>query len=119
MATFSKGMRQRVLLAAALLHDPALLVLDEPFSGLDAPSRAALVTDLTERIVSQGGLTTLMVTHNMEQALRLGNRLVMMHEGRIVFEAGEEQKKGLTVPGLLAEFAKIKGAQLDDRALLA
>jgi putative ABC transport system ATP-binding protein len=77
------------------------------------------VTDLTERIVSSGGLTTLMVTHNMEQALKLGNRLIMMHEGRIVFEADAEQKKKLTVPLLLAEFAKIKGASFDDRALLA
>ncbi|KKI21122.1 MULTISPECIES: ABC transporter ATP-binding protein [unclassified Leucobacter] len=114
----SGGQRQALSLLMSGFTHPSILLLDEHTAALD-PQRAALVTDLTERIVSQGGLTTLMVTHNMEQALRLGNRLVMMHEGRIVFEAGEEQKKGLTVPALLAEFAKIKGAQLDDRALLA
>lgn len=76
------------------------------------------MTELTGRIVDRGGLTTLMVTHNMEQALKLGNRLIMMHEGRIVFEADAARKKSLTVPELMAEFGKIKGAQFDDRALL-
>src|SRR5690606_18434991 len=97
---------------------PRILLLDEHTAALD-PQRAALVTDLTERIVKQGGLTTLMVTHNMEQALRLGNRLIMMHEGRIVFQASAEQKRELTVPRLLEEFSKITGATFDDRALLS
>ncbi|MBP1326652.1 putative ABC transport system ATP-binding protein [Leucobacter exalbidus] len=114
----SGGQRQALSLLMAGFTHPRILLLDEHTAALD-PQRAALVTELTDRIVSQGGLTTLMVTHNMEQAIQLGNRLIMMHEGRIVFEASAEQKKALTVPLLLAEFAKIKGAQLDDRALLA
>jgi putative ABC transport system ATP-binding protein len=114
----SGGQRQALSLLMAGFTQPRILLLDEHTAALD-PQRAALVTDLTERIVSSGGLTTLMVTHNMEQALKLGNRLIMMHEGRIVFEADAEQKKKLTVPLLLAEFAKIKGASFDDRALLA
>ena len=114
----SGGQRQALSLLMAGFTHPSILLLDEHTAALD-PQRAALVTELTDRIVSQGRLTTLMVTHNMEQALRLGNRLIMMHEGNIVFEASEAEKKTLTVPGLLAEFAKIKGAQLDDRAMLA
>ncbi|WP_017792585.1 ABC transporter ATP-binding protein [Leucobacter salsicius] len=114
----SGGQRQALSLLMAGFTHPRILLLDEHTAALD-PQRAALVTELTDRIVSTGGLTTLMVTHNMEQAIRLGNRLIMMHEGRIVFEASAEQKQALTVPLLLAEFAKIKGAQLDDRALLA
>ncbi|MCW2289450.1 ABC transporter ATP-binding protein [Leucobacter luti] len=114
----SGGQRQALSLLMAGFTQPRILLLDEHTAALD-PQRAALVTDLTERIVTQGGLTTLMVTHNMEQALKLGNRLIMMHEGRIVFEASAAQKQHLTVPQLLAEFGKIKGAQLDDRALLA
>ncbi|GAB2562938.1 ABC transporter ATP-binding protein [Leucobacter ruminantium] len=114
----SGGQRQALSLLMAGFTHPSILLLDEHTAALD-PQRAALVTELTDRIVSQGGLTTLMVTHNMEQALRLGNRLIMMHEGNIVFEASAEEKRKLTVAGLLEEFAKIKGAQLDDRALLA
>ena len=96
---------------------PRVLLLDEHTAALD-PQRAALVTTLTGRIVEQGGLTTLMVTHNMQQALDLGNRLIMMHEGRIVFSADEKQKKTLTVEALMSEFGKIKGATFDDRAVL-
>lgn len=113
----SGGQRQALSLLMAGFTEPRILLLDEHTAALD-PQRAALVTALTERIVSQGGLTTLMVTHNMEQAIALGNRLIMMHDGRIVFEASAEQKQQLTVPMLLAEFAKIKGASFDDRALL-
>ena len=113
----SGGQRQALSLLMAGFTQPRILLLDEHTAALD-PQRAALVTELTERIVAEGGLTTLMVTHNMEQALKLGNRLIMMHEGRIVFEASAEEKKKLTVPQLLAEFAKVKGASFDDRALL-
>lgn len=114
----SGGQRQALSLLMAGFTQPRILLLDEHTAALD-PQRADLVTNLTERIVADGGLTTLMVTHNMEQALKLGNRLIMMHEGRIVFEASAEEKKNLTVPLLLAEFSKIKGATFDDRALLA
>ena len=113
----SGGQRQALSLLMAGFTQPRILLLDEHTAALD-PQRAQLVTELTARIVDSGGLTTLMVTHNMEQALRLGNRLVMMHEGRIVFAADAETKQQLTVEGLLAEFGKIKGATFDDRALL-
>ncbi|SEB36078.1 putative ABC transport system ATP-binding protein [Paramicrobacterium humi] len=113
----SGGQRQALSLLMAGFTRPRILLLDEHTAALD-PQRAALVADLTQRIVTQGRLTTLMVTHNMEQAIKLGNRLVMMHEGRIVFEASEVQKRTLTVPRLLEEFSKIKGAALDDRTLL-
>jgi putative ABC transport system ATP-binding protein len=114
----SGGQRQALSLLMAGFTQPRILLLDEHTAALD-PQRAALVSGLTERIVSEGGLTTLMVTHNMEQAIALGNRLIMMHEGRIVFAATSAQKKLLTVPMLLSEFAKIKGASFDDRALLS
>ncbi|MEB4615080.1 ABC transporter ATP-binding protein [Leucobacter sp. M11] len=113
----SGGQRQALSLLMAGFTQPNILLLDEHTAALD-PQRAQLVTELTEQIVARGNLTTIMVTHNMEQALALGNRLIMMHEGRIVVEADAERKRSLTVPDLLAEFAKIKGAQFDDRALL-
>lgn len=113
----SGGQRQALSLLMAGFTNPRILLLDEHTAALD-PQRATLVANLTETIVAQGKLTTLMVTHNMEQALALGNRLVMMHEGRIVFEASAAEKKKLTVSALLEEFGKIKGATFDDRALL-
>lgn len=113
----SGGQRQALSLLMAGFTHPRVLLLDEHTAALD-PQRAALVTDLTGRIVDQGGLTTLMVTHNMQQALALGNRLIMMHEGRIVFSASAEEKRRLTVDALLAEFGKVKGASFDDRAML-
>ncbi|MFC3396976.1 ABC transporter ATP-binding protein [Microbacterium amylolyticum] len=113
----SGGQRQALSLLMAGFTHPRILLLDEHTAALD-PQRAALVTGLTGRIVEQGGLTTLMVTHNMEQALALGNRLIMMHEGRIVFSADAQTKRQLTVEKLLAEFGKIKGASFDDRAML-
>ena len=113
----SGGQRQALSLLMAGFTNPRIMLLDEHTADLD-PQRAELVTGLTERIVSEGGLTTLMVTHNMEQAIRLGNRLIMMHEGRIVYEADSEMKSKLTVRDLLQEFANIKGATLSDKAFL-
>ncbi|KGF24395.1 ABC transporter ATP-binding protein [Corynebacterium tuscaniense] len=113
----SGGQRQALSLLMAGFTHPKVMLLDEHTAALD-PGRAALVTELTQRLVEDGGLTTLMVTHNMEQALRVGNRLVMMHEGRIVYEADEALKKTLTVRDLLQEFANIKGATLSDKAFL-
>lgn len=113
----SGGQRQALSLLMAGYTQPKIMLLDEHTAALD-PQRAELVTTLTEKIVADGKLTTLMVTHNMEQAIRLGNRLIMMHEGRIVYEAGEEVKQKLTVRDLLQEFAKIKGATLSDKAML-
>lgn len=113
----SGGQRQALSLLMATFSGPQILLLDEHTAALD-PQRAALVARLTEEIVERHGLTTLMVTHNMEQALRLGTRLVMMHDGEIILDLDAEQKSDMTVPGLLKEFEKIKGAQLDDRTLL-
>lgn len=114
----SGGQRQALSLLMAGFTHPRVLLLDEHTAALD-PQRAALVTALTNKMVTSEGLTTLMVTHNMAQAIELGNRLVMMHEGRIIFEATAEEKKNLTVAHLLEEFTKTKGAELDDRTLLA
>lgn len=113
----SGGQRQALSLLMAGFTQPRIMLLDEHTAALD-PQRAELVTTLTQRIVETGGLTTLMVTHNMEQAIRLGNRLIMMHEGRIVYEADAETKSALTVQDLLREFTKIKGATLSDQAFL-
>lgn len=113
----SGGQRQALSLLMAGFTHPKILLLDEHTAALD-PQRAALVSELTNKMVTSEGLTTLMVTHNMEQAIALGNRLVMMHEGRIIFEASEAEKKNLTVAQLLEEFTKTKGAALDDRTLL-
>ncbi|GAA1853148.1 ABC transporter ATP-binding protein [Brevibacterium marinum] len=113
----SGGQRQALSLLMAGFTQPRILLLDEHTAALD-PQRAALVTELTNKIVSNDGLTTLMVTHNMEQAITLGNRLIMMHEGEIIYQASAEEKKTLTVETLLDEFSKLKGATLGDRALL-
>lgn len=113
----SGGQRQALSLLMATFSQPKILLLDEHTAALD-PQRADLVTRLTDRIVREQHLTTLMVTHNMAQALQVGSRLIMMHEGEIVLDLGAEQKRAMTVDGLLAEFAKIKGATLDDKTLL-
>ncbi|XBH21147.1 ABC transporter ATP-binding protein [Jonesiaceae bacterium BS-20] len=113
----SGGQRQALSLLMATFTQPRILLLDEHTAALD-PQRAELVTQLTKNIVAQHQLTTLMVTHNMEQALRLGNRLIMMHEGHIILDVNAARKPTMKVSDLLAEFAKVKGASLDDRTLL-
>lgn len=113
----SGGQRQALTLLMATLTNPRVLLLDEHTAALD-PQRAALVSRLTNQIVERHQLTTLMVTHNMEQALQLGTRLIMMHDGQIILDLDSEQKQQMTVKDLLGEFEKIKGAQLDDRTML-
>lgn len=113
----SGGQRQSLSLLMATFTNPDILLLDEHTAALD-PQRAAAVTQLTGELVAERRLTTLMVTHNMEQALRLGTRLLMMHQGRIILDIPKEQKSQMTVKDLLAEFDKIKGAELTDRDLL-
>ncbi len=113
----SGGQRQALSLLMATLQEPKILLLDEHTAALD-PQRAELVTRLTRDIVQRHNLTTLMVTHNMEQALALGNRLIMMHQGQIVFELDAEAKKSMTVPGLLTEFERLK-LDMSDRTLLS
>lgn len=112
----SGGQRQALSLLMATFSQPKILLLDEHTAALD-PQRAALVTRLTAEVVERFGLTTLMVTHNMDQALRLGNRLVMMHEGRIVLDVHAARKSRMTVKDLLAEFERVKGEELDDSLL--
>ncbi|MHA6525589.1 ABC transporter ATP-binding protein [Tessaracoccus sp. G1721] len=113
----SGGQRQALSLLMATYAQPSILLLDEHTAALD-PSRAELITRLTGEAVARHRLTTLMVTHNMHQAIELGNRLIMMHEGRVVLEVDEAAKKSITAEHLLEEFSKIKGAALSDRTLL-
>ena len=115
----SGGQRQALTLLMATLQKPKLLLLDEHTAALD-PKTAAKVLDLTEEIVAREGLTTLMVTHNMRDAIRLGNRLIMMHEGRVIVDVAGEKKKGLQVRDLLEMFEKASGGELaNDRMLLS
>ncbi|MEW9501530.1 ABC transporter ATP-binding protein [Jeotgalibacillus marinus] len=115
----SGGERQALSLLMATFTEPSILLLDEHTAALD-PSRAELITKLTKEIVNEYGLTTLMVTHNMQQAIDLGNRLIMMDKGQIILEVDEEKKKDLTVKQLLVEFQQIRGKQMtSDRALLS
>ncbi len=114
----SGGERQALSLLMATFTRPQILLLDEHTAALD-PARAELITSLTESIVREMKLTTLMVTHNMEQAIRLGNRLIMMDKGRIILDVPEERKASLTVDQLLGEFERISGKKLsDDRVVL-
>jgi len=115
-AYLSGGQRQALSLVMATFTHPDILLLDEHTAALD-PQRAELITRLTEQEVADNKLTTLMVTHNMAQALRLGNRLVMMHAGRIVLDLKGEAKAHTTVEDLLAEFQQ--RSVLSDETLLA
>lgn len=115
----SGGERQALSLLMATFTEPAILLLDEHTAALD-PSRAELITNLTKEIVGKYNLTTLMVTHNMQQALDLGNRLIMMDKGQIILKVDEQEKKHLTVDKLMSEFQRIRGEQMaNDRALLS
>lgn len=114
----SGGQRQSVALLMATLNKPELLLLDEHTAALD-PKTAIKVLELTDKMVTDGNLTTLMVTHNMKDAITHGNRLIMMNAGKIIFEASGEEKKKLTVETLLEQFSKASGTEFsNDRALL-
>lgn len=115
----SGGQRQALTLLMASLKKPKLLLLDEHTAALD-PKTAAKVLDLSDRIVSESKLTTMMVTHNMKDAIQHGNRLIMMYDGRIVIDVSGEEKKKLTVPQLLELFSKVSGSdEADDKLLLS
>ncbi|AMA73755.1 MULTISPECIES: ABC transporter ATP-binding protein [Aneurinibacillus] len=115
----SGGERQALSLLMATFTKPKVLLLDEHTAALD-PARAQRITELTEEIVTRQKLTTLMVTHNMQQALDLGNRLIMMDKGSIILDVPSEEKKNLTVERLLAEFQRLCGEKFaSDRAILA
>ena len=114
----SGGQRQALTLLMATLQRPKLLLLDEHTAALD-PKTAAKVLELTDKIVEENNLTTLMITHNMKDAIAHGNRLIMMHEGRIVLDIGPEEKKKLTVEDLLQKFEDVSGEEFSsDKALL-
>ena len=114
----SGGQRQALTLLMATLKKPKLLLLDEHTAALD-PRTAAKVLELSEQIVSENKLMTLMVTHNMRDAIRYGNRLIMMNEGRIILDISGEEKKHLTTPMLMQAFARASGEAFDnDRMLL-
>ena len=115
----SGGQRQAVTLLMASLSKPKLLLLDEHTAALD-PKTAAKVLELTDKIVTENKLTTLMITHNMRDAITHGNRLIMLHEGRVIIDVEGEEKAMLTVEDLLALFVKASGKVFaDDRAILA
>lgn len=115
----SGGQRQAVTLLMATLKKPKLLLLDEHTAALD-PKTAAKVLELSEKIVTENNLTALMVTHNMKDAIRYGNRLIMMHEGHVIFDVSGEEKKNLTVEGLVEMFSTASGEEFaNDRALLS
>ena len=115
----SGGQRQALTLLMATLRRPQLLLLDEHTAALD-PKTAAKVLDATERIVQKDKLTTLMITHNMRDAIVHGNRLIMMYEGNIVLDIAGEDKKKLTVEQLLAMFGQVTGSdEADDKLLLS
>ena len=114
----SGGQRQALTLLMATMVTPKLLLLDEHTAALD-PKTAAKVLELSEQIVSENHLTTLMVTHNMRDAINLGNRLIMMSEGRIVLDISGEEKKRLTVEQLISRFSAASGREFsNDRVLL-
>ena len=115
----SGGQRQAPTLLMAPLKKPKLLLLDEHTAALD-PKTAAKVLELSDKIVAENHLTTMMVTHNMKDAIVHGNRLIMMYDGKIVIDVSGEEKKKLTVPQLLELFSKVSGSdEADDKLLLS
>ena len=114
----SGGQRQALTLLMATLKKPRLLLLDEHTAALD-PKTAAKVLEITEKIVERDHLTTLMITHNMKDAIAHGNRLIMMHEGRVIYDVAGEEKKKLQVSDLLKKFEQVSGSEFaNDRMML-
>lgn len=114
----SGGQRQALTLLMAALVKPRLLLLDEHTAALD-PKTAAKVLDTTQKIVDADNITTLMITHNMKDAIAHGNRLIMMHEGNIIYDVSGEEKKNLHVSDLLAKFEEVSGGSFaNDRMIL-
>ena len=113
----SGGQRQAVSLLMAALQPSKILLLDEHTAALD-PRTAQFVLDLTEKIVTEQKLTTMMVTHSMKQALEIGERTIMLHQGQVVLDVAGEQRRDMTVRDLLQMFEKVRGEQITDDALL-
>lgn len=115
----SGGQRQALTLLMATIQKPKLLLLDEHTAALD-PKTAKRVIELTNEVILEHNLTALMITHNMKDAIAYGNRLVMMHEGRIIFDVSGEEKKKLKVSDLLAKFEQASGGEFaNDRMMLS
>ena len=115
----SGGQRQALTLLMATLKKPKLLLLDEHTAALD-PKTAKKVLEITEEIVTNNNLTTLMITHNMNDAIEYGNRLIMMHEGRVIVDVSGEEKKKLTIAQLLELFEKASGSEFaNDKVILS
>lgn len=117
VTTLSGGQRQALALVMATISRPAMLLLDEHTATLD-PRTARTVLELTDRIVCREKMTTIMVTHNMEVALRNGNRLIMMHKGKIIVDIGEADKKTVTISDLVDAFERAAGEEFNDDAIL-
>lgn len=114
----SGGQRQALTLLMAVMQRPKLLLLDEHTAALD-PKTAHTVLSLSDKFIEEGSLTAMMITHNMKDAITHGNRLIMMHEGKIIYDVSGEEKKNLTVEDLLQKFASLSGEEFaNDRALL-
>ena len=113
----SGGQRQAITLLMATLQRPDLILLDEHTAALD-PQTSITVMQLTEKLISEQHLTAFMVTHNMEDAIRYGNRLIMLHQGRVAIDLAGEDKQNLTVPKLMELFQKHVGSGLEDDAIL-
>lgn len=117
VSLLSGGQRQALTLLMATLQKPKLLLLDEHTAALD-PNTAATILSITDRIVRRDHLTTLMITHNMRDALRMGNRLLMLDRGRIIFDVGPEEKARLTVDDLLEKFREVSATGAESDTLL-
>jgi len=117
VGTLSGGQRQALALVMATISKPVLLLLDEHIATLD-PRTAQIVLNLSDMIVQRERMTTIMVTHNMELALRYGNRLIMMHKGRIIVDIGQQDKQALTINDLVTAFEQAAGEQLTDESML-
>lgn len=114
----SGGQRQAVTLIMATINEPKILLLDEHTAALD-PKTAKIVLDITEKIVTSSKITTLMITHNMKDAIKYGNRLIMLNEGKIVFDIKGEEKKKLTAESLLQKFDENQDIVFDDKLILS
>lgn len=115
----SGGQRQAITLLMASIQKPKLLLLDEHTAALD-PKTAAKVLEISDKIIAENHLTAMMVTHNMRDAIAHGNRLIMMHEGKVILNIAGEEKKKLTVEDLLHQFERVSGEEFaNDKALLS
>jgi putative ABC transport system ATP-binding protein len=117
VGTLSSGQRQSIAVTMATMTNPALLLLDEHTANLD-PKTAQTVFDVTTMIIERERLTTLMITHNMECALKYGNRLLMMHRGKIIVDIDKENKQKLTINDLVSAFEQAAGERLADESIL-